>query len=102
MRKYKIIVKDEVDDYFIELMRFVASQQTKSFAVRYVKGIRKELEELSLFADMLPKSRYLLPLRYHKDAKITTIGNHKLAVIFHMEGDYVIVDKILPSMMITY
>lgn len=31
-----------------------------------------------------------------------TIGNRKLTVIFHIEEEYVIVDKILPSCMITY
>lgn len=43
-----------------------------------------------------------MPLRYHKDAKTMTIGKRKLTVIFHVDGDFVIVDKILPSALITY
>lgn len=31
-----------------------------------------------------------------------TIGKRKLTVIFHVDGDFVIVDKILPSALITY
>ena len=51
---------------------------------------------------MLPLSKYELPKRYHPNAKTFVIGNKKLTVIFHIDGDYVIVDKILPSAMVTY
>ena len=63
-----MIVRDVVDEYLIRLMRYVASQETEEAAVRYVKRIRKEIDDLSYLALMLPKSKYLLPLRYHKEA----------------------------------
>ena len=97
-----MIVRDVVDEYLIRLMRYVASQETEDAAVRYVKRIRKEIDDLSYMAPMFPKCKYLMPLRYHKEAKTMTIGKRKLTVIFHIEGEYVIVDKILPSCMITY
>ena len=51
---------------------------------------------------MLPESKYELPKRIHLEAKTYVIGNKKLTVIFHIEGDYVVVDKILPSALITH
>ena len=33
MRKYTVIVTDDVEDYFIELMRFVASKYTMDSAI---------------------------------------------------------------------
>ena len=102
MRELTVIVRDVVDEYLIRLMRYVASRETEEAAVRYVKRIRKEIDDLSYLAPMLPKSNYLLPLRYHKDAKAMTVGKRKLTVIFHVDGEYVIVDKILPAGMITY
>ena len=102
MRKYTVIVTDDVEDYFIELMRFVASKYTMDSAIGYAKRIRMEIEELSYLAPMLPRCKYKLPKLYHPEAKTLVVGNKKLTVIFHIDGDYVIVDKILPSALITY
>ena len=102
MRRYTVKVTDDVEEYFIDLMRFVASRYTMDAAVRYAKRIRMEIEELSYLAPMLPQSQYELPKLYHPEAKTLVVGNKKLTVIFHIDGDYVIVDKILPSAMITY
>ena len=102
MRELTVIVRDVVDEYLIRLMRYVASRETEEAAVRYVKRIRKEIDDLSHMAPMLPKSKYLLPLRFHKEAKTMTVGKRKLTVIFHVDGEYAIVDKILPSFMTTY
>ena len=102
MRRYTVIVTDDVEDYFVDLMRFVASRYTMDAAIRYAKRIRMEIEELSYLADVLPKSKYELPKLYHPKAKIFVVGNKKLTVIFHIDGDFVIVDKILPSALITY
>ena len=102
MKQYKVLYRDDVGAYLKELA-FVVSQQTSlDFAEQYTQRLRSEVEELSFLAPMLPKSKYLMPLRFHKDAKTMTIGKRKLTVIFHIDGEYVIVDKILPSCMITY
>lgn len=102
MKEYKLIYRVGVRPYMDELGQYIADQTTMDFADRYLQKLRKEVEQLTLLAGMLPRSKYLMPLHYHKDAKAMTIGNRKLTVIFHIDGDYVIVDKILPSSLITY
>ena len=102
MRKYTVIVTDDVENYFVDLMRFVASKYTLETAIRYAKRISEEIETLSYLAPMLPESKYELPKRYHPEAKTYVVGNKKLTVIFHIEENCVIVDKILPSALITY
>lgn len=102
MREYRVIIEDDVEDYFLNLVRVVAGNTTLDFALRYVKGIRQEIERLSYIAPMFPPSKYGIARLYHPQAKTTTIANKKLTVIFHIDGDYVIVDKILPSSLITY
>ena len=102
MKQYKVLYRDDVGAYLKELALIVSQQTSQDFAERYIQRLRSEVEELSFLAPMLPKSKYLLPLRFHKDAKTMTIGKRKLTVIFHIDGEYVIVDKILPSCMITY
>lgn len=102
MKEYKLVYRAGIKPYLDELGQYIAEQTTPDFADRYLQKLRKEVEELSFLAGVLPKSKYLMPLRYHKDAKTMTIGKHKLTVIFHIDGEYVIVDKILPSSLITY
>ena len=102
MREYRVIIEDDVEDYFTNLLQFVAGNSTLDFALRYVKSIRQEIERLSYLAPMLPPSKYGIARLYHPEAKTTTIANRKLTVIFHIQGDYVIVDRIMPSCMITY
>ena len=102
MRKYTVLITDDVEDYYVELMRFVASKYTMEAAIRYVKRIREDIEALSYLAPMLPKSKYEFPKLYHPEAKTYVVGKKKLTAIFHIEGDYVIVDKILPSSLIKY
>lgn len=102
MREYRVIIEDDVEDYFLNLVRVVAGNTTLDFALRYVKGIRQEIEKLSYLASIFPPSKYGIARLYHPQAKTTTIAKKKLTVIFHIDGDYVIVDKILPSSLITY
>lgn len=102
MRKYTVIVTDDVEDYFVDLMRFVASKYTLEAAIRFAKRIREEVGTLSYLAPILPQCKYELPKQYHPEAKTYTIAKKKLTVVFHIDGDYVIVDKILPSALITY
>lgn len=102
MKKYKVIYRVGVEAYFYELGDYVGELTSIDSALRYLQRLRDEVETLSYLAPMLPKSKYELPKRYHPEAKTLVIGNKKLTVIFHIDGDYVIVDKILPSAMMTY
>ena len=97
-----VIIRDDVEDYFLNLLQVVAGNTTLDFALRYVKGLRQEIARLSYLAPMLPSSQYGIAKLYHPQAKTITIGKHRLTVIFHIDGDYVIVDRILPSSMMTY
>ena len=85
---------DEIADHIIELSR-------PEHAVRYVHEMVAEINELSYMADMLPESHSTYIKKHHPDAKRYNIKHGTWCVIFHVEGEYVIVDKILPSSLIT-
>ena len=102
MKRYKVLYRADADTYFNELGEFIAEQTTPDFAIRYLQRLRNEIESLEFLAEVLPPSRYMMPLHYHPEAKTMPVGKRKLTVIFHIEGDYVIVDKILPSAMVMY
>jgi hypothetical protein len=48
-------------------------------------------------AGIIPESRYHSVRHYHPHAKQLRTRNKQLNIIFHVEGDVVIVDKILVS-----
>ena len=102
MKKYKVIYRVGVEAYFDKLGDYVGEMTSSYFALQYLQRLREEVERLSYLAPMLPSSKYELPKLYHPEAKTHVIGNKKMTVIFHIDGDYVIVDKILPSALITY
>ena len=102
MKKYKVIYRVGVEAYFDKLGDYVGEMTSSYFALQYLQRLREEVERLSYLAPMLPSSKYELPKLYHPEAKTLVVGNKKLTVVFHIDGDYVIVDKILPSALITY
>ena len=102
MKEYKLKYSDEIVADFDKLSNFATEQHTPDFAKRYIAELRKEIEDLSILAGVFHESEYRIPKFYHPNAKTMSIGKRKLTVIFHIEGEYVIVDKILPSCMITY
>lgn len=102
MKKLEVIYCDDVEAYFDDLGLYLSKLTSMPFALQYLQRLREEVETLSYLAAMLPQSKYELPKRYHPQAKTYVIAKKKLTVIFHIDGDYVIVDKILPSALITY
>lgn len=102
MKEYKIKYSSDIVADLNKLSDFVAKQYTFDSAKLYIARLRKEIEELSVFAEILSDSKYNFPKSYLPKAKTMPIGNRKLTVIFHIDGDFVIVDKILPSSMIKY
>ena len=102
MKEYKLKYSDEILADIDRLFVFATDQHTVDFARRYTDRLRKEIEDLSILAGIFRESSFRTAKLYHPHAKTMTIGHRKLTAIFHIEGEYVIIDKILPSCMITY
>ena len=102
MTQKKVIVSDCVRRDLEIITDMVMQMTSADFAERYARRIEAEISKLSYMAMVLPRCGWLLPLHYHPEAKTMPVGKRKLTVIFHIEGDFVIVDKILPSAMVTY
>jgi len=102
MTQKKVILSETVRLDIGAISDFVISVSRPEHAERYIQNLLDELAELSYLATMRPECPRKLPKRYHSQAKTLPICRRKLTAIFHIEGDYVIVDKILPSSLITY
>ena len=102
MREYRVDYDVEAEADLVRLKDWLVSNRRYEYAMEYLQLLRSEVADLSFLAASLPKYKYRLPRLYHPDAKTITVCHHKLTVIFHIDGEYVIVDKIMPSCMITY
>ena len=102
MKEYKLKYSDDILADIDRLFVFATSLHTVDFARKYTARIRKEIEDLSILAGIFHESSFRTAKVYHPHAKTMAVGKRKLTVIFHIDGEYVIVDKILPSCMITY
>ena len=102
MREYRVDYDVEAEADLVRLKDWLIANRRFEYAMEYLQMLRSEVADLSFLAVSMPKSKYRLPKLYHPEAKTITVCHRKLTVIFHIEGEYVIVDKILPSCMITY
>lgn len=102
MRKFRVEYDIEAESDIEALTIWLAEKTSIEYSRRYVNRIFDEIDALAYLAPILPKSNYEMPKLYHPDAKTYLIGSKKLTAIFHIDGEYVIVDKILPSALIKY
>lgn len=102
MTEKKVILSETVRLDIGKIADFIIKVSRPEHAERYTQNLLDELAALSYMATVRPECEWQLPKRYHPQAKIMPICKRKLTAIFHIEGEFVIVDKILPSSMIKY
>ena len=99
MKTYKVIVNNEAVSDLDSISTYVAGLYRPDSGHKYVNRILAQLASLSYTADIYPFSRYAIAKAIHPKAKTLYIINHKWTVVFHVSGNYVIVDRIIPSKM---
>lgn len=60
-----------------------------------------EILSLSILADIYLPSHFADIRRYHPHARRMVSHNKRLVYVFHIEDDTVVVDRIIPSKLIT-
>lgn len=102
MKEYQVKILDAVFENIDEIADYIISVSIPEHALEYVKRLGAEIMSLSYLADVIPESRWLAVKWYHPHAKQMKTHNKKLTIIFHIEQDLVIVDKIVPSSSIAF
>ena len=97
MRIYQVIISFEVLSELEAMAKYIASIYRPESGHNYVNRVLGQLAALSYSADAYQYSRFPLAKTIHPKAKTISIINHKWTVVFHIDGDFVIVDKIIPS-----
>ena len=89
MRNYRVIVSNDATDDLDGMVRYIASL--------YRVEILGKLASLSYTADMYRYSQFATARRIHPKAKTLFIMNHKWTVVFHIDGNFVMIDRFIPS-----
>lgn len=97
MRIYQVIISYEVLSELEAVSKYIASIYRSESGHKYVNRVLGQLAALSYSADAYQYSRFTLAKAIHPKAKTIPIINHKWTVVFHIDGDFVIIDRIIPA-----
>lgn len=97
MQNYRVIVSSDAADDLDGMARYIASLYRVESGHNYANRILGKLASLSYTADMYRYSQFATARRIHPKAKTLSIMNHKWTVVFHIDGDFVIIDRFIPS-----
>ena len=82
-----------------ELRKFLKAMMTEEGAVRYANNMREEIKMLALYADLYGRSTSITLRQIHPEARRMVSHNRKWVYVYHIDGPYAIVDRILPALM---
>ena len=99
IEEYTVVIHERVRDQINDIADYVESISTKSHAQRYADELEASFYFLSnpLLVHAIQPSQWRTAKRYHRNAKRLITKNRKWNIIFHTQGNYVIVDAIIPS-----
>ncbi len=101
MKTYKVRILQSAEADIDELADFLFENLTREGAYRYLEFMRQEVLSLSIYADCFAESHSKTILDIHPKAKRMVSHNHKWAYVFHIEGDTVLVHRIIHSRLIS-
>lgn len=97
MRKRRVVLTHDAGVDLLKIMDFVSCIYREESGIKFVKRMFLEIVPLGVSADAFPLSRFRTAREIHPEAKTIPIMKRRWTVVFHVEGDYVVVDRILPS-----
>ena len=83
----------------VELRKFLKAMMTEEGAVRYANNMRIEVKMLAVYAECYGRSTSATLRKIHPEARRMVSHNRKWVYVYHIDGSYVIVDRILPAQM---
>lgn len=100
MRIYDVKILNSAEADIEDLADFLFEKLSRESAYHYLDFMRQEVKSLAIYADCFSESRSPKILSVHPRARRMVSHNHKWAFVFHIEGETVFVDRILPSSVI--
>lgn len=97
MRTYNVRILKSAEADIEDLADFLFKTLSREGAYRYLDFMQQEVLSLSIYADCFSESHSKTIRSVHPKARRMISHNHKWVYVFHIEGDTVLVDRILHS-----
>lgn len=97
MLGYTVIVSNEASGDLNEIVEYIASEYKSTSGHNFVSRILGQIQALSYSAGTYRESPYVMAKLIHPHAKTMNIIHHRWTVVFHIDGEYVVVDRIIRS-----
>lgn len=99
MRIYEVRISHGARVDMAELRKFLKAMMTVEGAIRYANNMREEIKMLAFYADLYGKSTSMTLRQIHPEARRMVSHNRRWIYIYHIEENFVVVDRILPAKM---
>ena len=97
MKTYKVKVLQSAEADIDALADFLFENLSREGAYRYLDFMEQEVMSLSIYANCFAETRSKTIRAIHPNSRRMVSHNHKWVYVFHIEGDTVLVDRIIPS-----
>ncbi len=97
MKIYDVKVLRSAEADIDDLADFLFEHLSKEGAYRYLDFMKQEVLSLSVYADCFGESHSKTIRSIHPNARRMLSHNRKWFYVFHIEGDTVLVDRIISS-----
>ena len=97
MLSYTVIVSNEAGSDLEEIADYIAKEYKSVSGHNFVSRILGQIQALSYSAGTYRESPYVMAKLIHPHAKTMNIIHHRWTVVFHIDGEYVVVDRIIRS-----
>ena len=97
MRDYEVIFSHGALIDYMSISKYLPTVLSEAGAVRYAKAMRNEINSIGIFADCFQRSTSPHILSIHPKARRMVSHNKRWVYVFHIDGDFAIVDRILPA-----
>ena len=99
MRIYEVRISHGERVDMAELRKFLKAMMTVEGAIHYANNMREEIKMLALYADLYGKSTSMTLRQIHPEARRMVSHNRRWVYVYHIEENFVVVDRILPAKM---
>ena len=99
MQIYEVRISHGARVDMAELRKFLKPMMTVEGAIRYANNMREEIKMLTLYADLYGKSTSMMLRQIHPEARRMVSHNRRWIYVYHIEENFVVVDRILPAKM---
>ena len=99
MKIFEVRISHDAHEDMAELRKFLDDMLSEEGAIRYANNMRAEIKMLSVYAECYGRSTSLTLRQIHPEARRMLSHNRRWIYVCHIEEDFVIVDRIIPTKM---